>query len=101
MKAPFLSFLKLLILYLILKKTIIIWIFYLFLFVGSQHLLNTIEVSRSCLSIIATQYNLNFSSEDYSSEIGSSKLQFYYSWANQKVFMMSPIVFIYYYYFFF
>lgn len=57
----------------------------LILFVGSQHLLKTVELSRSCISNIATQYNLIFCSEDYSSEIGSSKLQFYYSWTNQKV----------------
>uniref|UniRef100_A0A2S2PAA5 Conserved oligomeric Golgi complex subunit 8 n=1 Tax=Schizaphis graminum TaxID=13262 RepID=A0A2S2PAA5_SCHGA len=52
---------------------------------SSQHLLETIEVSRSCLSNIATQYNLIFCSEDNSSDTGSSKLQFYYSWTNQKV----------------
>jgi len=55
-------------------------------FIDSQHLLETIEVSRSCLSNIATQYNLIFCSEDNSSDTGSSKLQFYYSWTNQKVF---------------
>jgi hypothetical protein len=54
-------------------------------FIDSQHLLKTIEVSRSCFSNIATQYNLIFCSEDYTSEIRSAKLQFYYSWANQKV----------------
>ncbi|VVC42055.1 Cullin repeat-like-containing domain,Conserved oligomeric Golgi complex subunit 8 [Cinara cedri] len=52
---------------------------------NSQHLLKTIEVLRSCLSSIATQYNLIFCSEDNSSEVGSSKQQYYYSWANQKV----------------
>ncbi|XP_050424449.1 conserved oligomeric Golgi complex subunit 8 [Adelges cooleyi] len=51
----------------------------------SQHLLRTVEVSRACLTNIATQYNLIFCSEDHSSAIGSSKLLFYYSWANQKI----------------
>lgn len=62
-------------------------------FVDSQHLLKTIEVSRSCLSNIATQYNLIFCSENVSSEIGPSKLQFYNSWANQKVFTVDSVHF--------